>query len=659
MRIVSTAGPYAVRHLGSGTDYQTYLSGMPLGYLDGITPVDHSSMLNALSAGRHREISEIVPRSFGSWAWIRQANDAIEVVISPSHPGVYFHYASDSTVWLGDDLATLAKGLDVVPKVDTLEALRYIPGVINGGCFKTVFAGITRIPGNVTAIISSDGRFDVTPVPPSGKSGLELHELFDTFFDLLSAQYGDVCVYSSGGIDSGATLCRSKKSTSNIYVVNGDESNYRKEVAAQVFATIRSDSRNFFAIGSSNDSEYPDGNGARLAGLDQSLIRERFGVLVKTNYFRTNYKIRTADLHVARSTYDFKVRINGYGADELLLGEKTGPELSSIYSYSRGFNLHNLLHSSPFSLPKLLAQYVMISRHAGDHRRDSERFTQHVAEFVCDKFAFFGKTAESAGWGMYRRELEGYLGNQSRDLALWIARSWLSRESWSIRVYIGSVRQFIYFQVTHLHVLRYSGHGYVQGAIYEFPYLQGAVLNEMATSLPPPSNSWRPKRTLYRIYRDTIGEPYARSLRRARCLVGVDQGVRYRFNRTFRRFSSRALATFPRFRRLAKSVEGFVSISSRSGRSEELQLRRDGSLAGIHPALALAYSSLNGNAPPLADQIYSHESPHRIFSILDRAIEVDSEGFTRIVGNIDLKEREVLNWMHINVFLDHILSDGG
>ena len=652
VRILRSISPYSIEKLAGCSLSQVFVSGKPLGYFDGDRLVENVEMLGVLRAGDASEVAAIASRSFGGFAWVRETDQAIEVVISPSHPGIFWHFDPvDGKIVLSDDFATLARQTNN-EELDPMETLRFIPGIINGSCFKTMFAQIRRIPGNISAKIYPDGSAEKSLLPDSPRLGKSIKEYFHEYFGLLSKFSNQILVYSSGGVDSAALLSSVADSGVDCFVVNGDESSYRQEVSQRILETVKGVSSKIVDVGDLEGLRLLDLRDDKNLNLSQALTRSRLDTLVKTNYFRTEYKIKTADIRAVRSGHRFDTLINGYGADEVLLGEKTGPDLSSIYSGTGSFYIKNAMRGSPFSFLGLWRQYLRISsRIVISGLRKENSLQDIVALEVVKQFCFFGKTSGSMGRGENRRLLEHYLLDDARALALWIVEQVLSERAWSIRTYVNIVRKFVYFHVTHIHVLRYASHAQRENAVFEFPYLQAAILNDRAETLPALADVWRPKGELYRHYRDNIGESYRSSLRRAKAKVGLDEaGLKLRRSIFGKSRLAGILRRLPGVRRFGRLLIARVRPSAKEGLSQSKESPTE--VTGICPSLTKAYGNLSSIASlPLCSSNKVPKELSILFHKMGGGVSILGEK-VYVQYELDMNQRELLNWMHVNVLLD-------
>jgi len=653
MKLLLNKTSYSLKKINSDISRPVYLSGEPLGYLAEHKLIERPVMLEVLSSSSQQEIAEICSRSFGSFAWICELDQSIQIVTSPSHPGIFYHCGTNGELTLSEDLANLAAtSADV--NIDPLELLRYIPGIINGSCFNTIFKEIKRIPGNIVATISSDGAVQQQPLPVLPRLGKSIKDYFDIYFDLLKKYHESILIYSSGGIDSAAILSSVGKNGQKCSVVNGDESPYRQEVALRVFRAVSKHCSMIEDVMLGvNDSaiELSDEKASKLA---ENLSQARFDTLVKTNYFRTSYKIKTADIRVATSGKKFGVHINGYGADELVLGEKTGPDLSSIYSGTADFYIQNALRPSPFSLISIYLQYYSLSyRRISRHNISKASFANVVAAEVSKQFCFFGKAAGAAGAGKIRALLENPIADDAFTLAMWIVTDELSTKDWHLDTYMSIVRKFVYFHVTHIHVMRYSFHAQRGNALFEFPYLQGAILNEMMVKAPLLSDMWSPKKELYKIFKANAGVSYLQVLKRARAVSRIDLKKSYIAPRQILKLVRRVPFLGKAIGKLRRPSRGMVQNHLSSNKPIEVQ--------GVSSSLVDAYRLLSNSSNKLLviKELHRANAPQEIIEVFENiagCIHINDNNKVFIGSDNPMNQRELLNWMHLNVFLDIVRS---
>lgn len=653
MKIVTSDNRYSIKEVCSNSFGRNFVSGMPLGYLDAEKVVEHPEMLKDLCSANISKVAAMCSRSFGGFAWIRETDHALEIVTSPSHPGIFYHCGTNGEVTLSEDLASLA-ATSVDVSIDPLELLRYVPGIINGSCFNTIFKEIKRIPGNIVGTISSDGAVQHQPLPVLPRLGKSIKDYFDIYFYLLKKYHETILIYSSGGIDSAAILSSVGKDGQKCSVVNGDESPYRQQVALQVFRAVSKHCSMIEAVMPGVNASAIDLNDENASKLAENLSQTRFDTLVKTNYFRTSYKIKTADIRIARSGKRFGVHINGYGADELVLGEKTGPDLSSIYSGTADFYIQNVLRPSPFSLISIYLQYYSLScRRISNHNISKASFANVVAAEVSKKFCFFGKAAGAAGAGKIRALLENPIANDAFTLAMWIISDELSTKDWHLGTYMSIVRKFVYFHVTHIHVMRYSFHAQRENALFEFPYLQGAILNEMMVKSPLLSDMWSPKRELYKIFKANAGVSYLQVLKRARAVSGIDLKKSYIAPRQILQVVRRVPFLGKAIGKVRRLSRGMVQNHFLSNKPTEVE--------GVSSSLVDAYRLLSNNSDKLLviNELHRANAPQEIIEAFENiagCIQINDNSKVFNCSGNPMNRRELLNWMHLNVFLDIVKS---
>lgn len=656
MNILDSKRAYRIRPTSDEHECRTFISGFPLGHMkrEGGGP---RAVIDALITTPYPQRNNLVAEAFGSFAFISVEAEHIDLLVSFSHPGLFVNVGGDK-VNVCDDLATLAVFTGTV-EPNPIEVLRYLPGTINGHCFTSPVAGISRIPGGTSGRISRSGEIRLAPVPLPDTAGEDLENLLERFFLLLAKQEGHTCIYSSGGIDSAALLAIASQSSRPIYTANGPENSYRQEVAAMVMAAVCGAESPIIDVDDHDIEDYvgtlndgrPNETGPMPKPDHQALFEQRYDLLIKTNYFRDSYKVRSADDRIAGSGVAFTTRVNGYGADELLLGEKRDNSLSSIYACNVLWNFKNVLERNPFSLGNVSKQFasILIRHRLGKH---SPGLTDLIALEICDHYAFFGKASDAAGSGRFKDVLHDHVSAQALDLARWIARNSLDKGGFSLSSYVLMIRQFLYFNVTHLHVLRYASHGQAQGSIYEFPYVQGPIVASMASSLPRVLHDWHPKRQLFRIFGKRTGLNYRRGLRDAG--GRASGGAKWCAGQDCLGSVIRLVVRGSGYRtiRAVRPARGGRSVGLDAAASEErihwhrvdeaLTAAFDGSLCG---------DTLSGMATQPTDGLQ-----HAALQVL-QSVESDfrvQAGRVSTSPKLGFSLTHTLNWMHINLFFDSI-----
>lgn len=660
MKILDSRRAYRIRPTSDEHECTTFISGSPLGHMKQ-EGGGSKAVVDALVATPFPQRNLLAVEAFGSFAFMSVEAEQVDILVSHSHPGLFVH-VSGPKVTVCDDLATLAVFTGAF-EPNPIEVLRYIPGTINGHCFTTPVAGISRIPGGTSGRISRSGEFEIAPVPLSGTGGTNLEGLLERFFFLLAEREGNTCLYSSGGIDSAALLAVASQSSRPIYTVNGPENAYRQEVAAMVMAAVRAPKSSIIDMEHLDVEDHPgalNGKDSCDTSLppkrdDSMLIQDRLDLLIKTNYFRDSYKIRSADNRVSGSGIVFATRVNGYGADELLLGEKRHNSLSSIYACNVIWNFKNFLEKNPFSVGSIAKQFAVlcIKRRLGMYTCS---VSDLIAREICHRYAFFGKASDATGCGRFEEVLHHHVSAQALDLARWIVRDSLDRERFSLSSFVRMIRQFLYFNVTHLHVLRYASHGQAQGSIYEFPYIQGPIVASMASSLPRLLDDWHPKRVLFLTFRNRTGHNYRHGLRNAGSRAS--SGAKWCTGRKGLRSVVRLMVRVSRGRkRLAVSPVGLGrSVGMDTGTSEERAY-----WPRVHAVLAAEFdgSSCSNRLSDIATQP-TDGLQHAALQLL-QSVESDfrvEAGRVSTSPELGFSLTHTLNWMHINLFFSSISLRG-
>jgi len=201
--------------------------------------------------------------------------------------------------------------------------------------------------------------------------------------------------------------------------------------------------------------------------------------------------------------------------------------------------------------------------------------------------------------------------------------------------------------------MRYSFHAQRGNALFEFPYLQGAILNEFMVEAPLLSDMWSPKKELYKIFKANAGESYLQVLKRARAVSGIDLKKSYNAPHQILQVVRRVPFLGKAIGKLRRLSGGMVQNHFSSNKPTEVQ--------GVTSSLVDAYRLLSNNSDKLflINELHRANAPQEIIEVFENiadCIHINDNSKVFIGSGNPMNQRELLNWMHLNVFLDIVKS---
>lgn len=455
------------------------------------------------------EIREAASCGFGPFYVILLTEDRLHVLSSAASCGVYYTPGPEPR-FSDNELSLFEHHAPPVP--GTAETLRYVVDNLNLSPHRGLFEGVRRSPG--ATVLSYDLRSGaVASLVLMPDEGEPKGPAFDCLVDCCAEALADEfrrhdlfpVVYWSGGIDGLVWVIALAKAGAPVTIVHGIDprsSDLFPPLCRAALERLPSTAAVRVIVADRSDGHEADAEATMLSGL------------VKSNYLRPDYRLKFADLALARNHADAAnaVVIMGFGIDGLYSFKKGGESLSSTNGGRVSFYYSSLGQYGKYLGITLRLKDAMVNAWCSN-RGAKERLSFGL---FCDA------TADTR-----------YLASKSAcpELKKLFMAELLERFQYITRVVTGfagcmfgaterplnaSLKLAGYYNNDSVHAVRFRDQGRFTASAYELPYLYTPMVRFFSGRSLTLRDIVMPKSLLHDYVKANLGTSYNDLLQRAR-----------------------------------------------------------------------------------------------------------------------------------------------
>lgn len=392
------------------------------------------------------------------------------------------------------------------------ETLRYVVDNLNLSPHHGLFEGVLRSPG--ATLLSFDVRTGATSthvlMPDERASN---RPTFNSLVDCCATSLAEdlrlngrhPVVYWSGGIDGLVWIIALVKAGMPVTVIHGVDprsSALFGPLCRAVLEHLPSTASVRIIVADRNDANEADAETTMLSGL------------VKSNYLRPDYRLKLADLALARECAPAAnaVVIMGFGIDGLYSFRKGGEGLSSTNGGRFSFYCASLGQYRRYLGITLTLKQAFVdawcSNHAGREKLSFRLFSDSTAD---TRYLASTSTCDELR-KLFRTELEGRFRSITR-VVTGTAGSLFGSAGRTLNT---SLKLAGYFNNDAVHAVRFRDQGRFTETAYEVPYLYSPMVRFLSNRPLKLRDVFTPKSLLHDYVKANLRTSYNALLRRAR-----------------------------------------------------------------------------------------------------------------------------------------------
>jgi hypothetical protein len=497
-------------HLGD-----VWVAGRLYGGIVRDAPIGRAAMVVRLRECRTlEELRDIAGGGLGSFYVILRTKTHVHVASSAACPGVYYRLGPRSQ--FSDNELMLFSAADHPAALSDEETLRFVIDNLNLSPHQGLFAGVQRAPG--ATFLSFDLRSGTAAIECLVRDEAEAYgstfcRLVDSCAKALVDDFRDrdtfPVVYWSGGIDGLVWLIALAKAGGSVTVIHGCDP--------------RSSFR-FTSLCRAVTERLPEGASIRVVVADRSDGSEddaenvMLGGLIKSNYLRADYRLKLADLALARTfpDADKAVVITGFGVDGLYSYRKGGELLSSTNGGRLSFYHASVMQYAKYLGAVLDIRQAFVNAFLPSRDATARSSFRLFCSSTADATFLRSKSAAPEVKAVFRSHLSKRFQFITR-LASGFEGSFFRP---SKRPLYKSLKLAGYFNNDSVHAARFRDQGRFSNCVFELPYLFTPFLQFFSNRPLALADLLTPKSLLHDYVRNTLGISYGDLLRKARADSG-------------------------------------------------------------------------------------------------------------------------------------------
>jgi hypothetical protein len=496
-------------HLGG-----VWVAGRLYGGIIHDTPIGRSAMVERLRECKTLEdLRDIASGGLGPFYVILRTQTHVHIASSAASPGVYYRLGPQPQ--FSDNELTLFSGADP-PALNTEETLRFVVDNLNRSPHQGLFDGVQRAPG--ATFLSFDLQSGTAAVECLVRNGAEacgstFGRLVDSCAKVLIDDFRDrdrfPVVYWSGGIDGLVWLIALVKAGGNVTVIHGCDPR-----SSSMFAALCREVTERLPRGASVRTIVADRSDDNEGDAESTML----GGLIKSNYLRLDYRLKIADLALARSfpNADKAVVITGFGVDGLYSYKKGGELLSSTNGGRLSFYHASVMHYAKYLGAVLGIRQAFVNAFLPGRDAKARSSYKLFCKCTADTTFLRSKSAAPDVKTLFRSHLSQRFRFITRLASGFEGCFFHSRKQPLYK----SLKLAGYFNNDSVHAARFRDQGRYGDCVFEVPYLFTPFLQFFSNRPLAFADLLTPKSLLHDYVKSSLGIRYGDLLRKARAASG-------------------------------------------------------------------------------------------------------------------------------------------